>query len=346
MLPNTSAWPIVHATRCAGAPRRSASRSSASGRRGVAPVQRRAHRGDCLAAVPGRPAAGRRSARLWPYRSRPRGQAVLLDVAPPSTASRRTCASSRRWAAPTPRSPRSGPRRASGCFSIGEEAGEGQRSADRGPAARSRRAWRPPVRRAIVQARDLFERPTPTSIVRDGFTGNIALKVGEGVVGKRRREMAQRGAGGTRNRCRELGARLLARRARSAASRERVDVRRDRRAPRSARTSTGLALVGHGRSRRRWPGATASPWPIASRQRVAGAAARRRRRPADARPTRIASAAIALVLPGRGSQRVGMGRSLAPTRFRSPGGHFAEADAALGAPLSRLMFEGPRSGSC
>jgi [acyl-carrier-protein] S-malonyltransferase len=49
---------------------------------------------------------------------------------------------------------------------------------------------------------------------------------------------------------------------------------------------------------------------------------------------------IAFIFPGQGSQKVGMGQALA-------GAHaivretFAEADAALGEPLSRLCFEGP-----
>jgi [acyl-carrier-protein] S-malonyltransferase len=49
---------------------------------------------------------------------------------------------------------------------------------------------------------------------------------------------------------------------------------------------------------------------------------------------------IAFVFPGQGSQSVGMGRALADA---SPAAAavFAEADAALGEPISRLAFEGP-----
>jgi [acyl-carrier-protein] S-malonyltransferase len=49
---------------------------------------------------------------------------------------------------------------------------------------------------------------------------------------------------------------------------------------------------------------------------------------------------IAFVFPGQGAQDVGMGRSLADT-FEVCRDTFAEADAALGEPLSTLCFEGP-----
>jgi [acyl-carrier-protein] S-malonyltransferase len=49
---------------------------------------------------------------------------------------------------------------------------------------------------------------------------------------------------------------------------------------------------------------------------------------------------IAFVFPGQGSQKVGMGRSLAE-RFPICRDTFAEADAALGEPLSALCFDGP-----
>jgi [acyl-carrier-protein] S-malonyltransferase len=49
---------------------------------------------------------------------------------------------------------------------------------------------------------------------------------------------------------------------------------------------------------------------------------------------------IAFIFPGQGSQKVGMGRALADA-FPICREAFAEADAALGEPLSRVIFEGP-----
>src|SRR4051812_38435434 len=49
---------------------------------------------------------------------------------------------------------------------------------------------------------------------------------------------------------------------------------------------------------------------------------------------------IAFVFPGQGAQKVGMGRALAAA-FPICRDTFAEADEALGEPLSTLCFEGP-----
>src|ERR1700688_1144223 len=49
---------------------------------------------------------------------------------------------------------------------------------------------------------------------------------------------------------------------------------------------------------------------------------------------------IAFLLPGQGSQAVGMGRELSE-RFPVAAETFAEADEALGFLLSKLCFEGP-----
>ena len=49
---------------------------------------------------------------------------------------------------------------------------------------------------------------------------------------------------------------------------------------------------------------------------------------------------IAFIFPGQGSQSVGMGKALADA-YDVCRDTFAEADAALGEPLSRLIFEGP-----
>jgi [acyl-carrier-protein] S-malonyltransferase len=51
---------------------------------------------------------------------------------------------------------------------------------------------------------------------------------------------------------------------------------------------------------------------------------------------------IAFLFPGQGAQKVGMGKALAEA-FPECRAVFAEADAALGEPLSRLCFDGPEA---
>ena len=50
----------------------------------------------------------------------------------------------------------------------------------------------------------------------------------------------------------------------------------------------------------------------------------------------------AVVFPGKGSQKPGMGRDLAE-KFPAARAAFESADRALGIPLTKLCFEGPES---
>jgi [acyl-carrier-protein] S-malonyltransferase len=60
----------------------------------------------------------------------------------------------------------------------------------------------------------------------------------------------------------------------------------------------------------------------------------------DGRPLLIAMPNVVLLFPGQGSQAPGMGKELAE-RFAAARTVFEAADDAIGAPLSRVCFEGP-----
>jgi [acyl-carrier-protein] S-malonyltransferase len=57
-------------------------------------------------------------------------------------------------------------------------------------------------------------------------------------------------------------------------------------------------------------------------------------------PQEMTTRTIAFLFPGQGAQTVGMGRNLAE-QFPVAAATFAEADEALGFPLSRIFFDGP-----
>ena len=169
-------------------------------------------------------------------------------------------------------------------------------------------------------------------IVCDGFTGNVALKISEGLVEAVERP-ARRGAV---EHVRARGSATCCRGARSAASASAsttpsTAARRCSASPASA--SSGTA------GRRRRPCATRSRW----RTRFADAAVRSRRVERTSQRHRasrtslsdcihLSRTGIAEGRHGPGARR-GVPESAATT--------FDEADAALGEPLSALCFEGP-----
>ena len=160
------------------------------------------------------------------------------------------------------------PSRASGCSRSARKPARATTS-----SARRTRCW-PPRRSTFIgnlEARELFTGRADV-IVCDGFTGNIALKVGEGLVELDRARCCARSWAPTRHR---VGA-ALARRASSASGG--ASTTRSA-AARRCSASAGLALVGHGRSsaqavaerHRAWPHARradawSSGWPRRSRR--------------------------------------------------------------------------------
>ena len=124
-----------------------------------------------------------------------------------------------------------------GLLSIGEEAGKGN---DLIREAHARLATQPIVFVGNVEARDLFTGRADV-IVCDGFTGNVALKVGEGLV-EAVEHMLREELGGAL--VSQIGA-LLTRRA-FERFRTRVDYAEYGAAPLLG--VAGLTLIGHGRS--------------------------------------------------------------------------------------------------
>ena len=210
-----------------------------------------------------------------------------------------------------------------GLLSIGEEEGKGNDL--------TREAYRllkaaPLTFVGNVEARDVFSGRADV-IVCDGFTGNVVLKLSEGLV-----EMVEEQLG------EELSSTfssqvgyLLSRRA-FRRFRKRVDYSEYGGAPLLGVAGPGAGLprplVGQGDPQR-------------GRRRLA-AGRRRRARPGRAAGRRRdgVAAMIAFVFPGQGAQAVGMGRAW-PTRFPVCRATFDEADAALGFALSELIFDGP-----
>ena len=217
-----------------------------------------------------------------------------------------------------------------GLLSIGEEALKGDQL--------TREAFRALETSGLpfagnVEACNLFDGDADV-VVCDGFTGNIALKISEGVVDAVAAMLREELAASAVSR---LGAAL----ARPAFRRfaRRVDVSEFGGAPLLG--VNGLCLVGHGRSSAR---AVRNGIALASRFAAESLVPRLADAVARLTPclTRIASVMIAFIFPGQGSQRVGMGQAFAAAEpiVRDT---FAEADAALGVPLSRLCFDGPES---
>ena len=177
-----------------------------------------------------------------------------------------------------------------------------------------------------VEGRDVYSGMADV-IVCDGFTGNVALKISEGLVDAVEQLLGEELQSTFSTR---MGYLLSLRAFRR--FRKRVDYSEYGGAPLLG--VNGLCIVGHGRSSAK-----------AVRNAVAMAHRFATQRVIDQLEQGIAGLAvpapvIAFLFPGQGSQKVGMGKALAEA-FPECRAVFDEADAALGEPLSRLCFEGP-----
>ena len=176
-----------------------------------------------------------------------------------------------------------------------------------------------------VEARDVYSGVADV-IVCDGFTGNVALKVSEGLAEMVEALLREELSSTFSTRVGYLLSLRAFRRFRKARGllgvRRGAAARRGRRGDRGART-----FVGEGRAQR-------DPAGVAVLARSPDLADRAGHRWADGE--RIV---IAFVFPGQGSQRVGMGQALAET-FPECRAVFEEADEALGEPLEPRVLRG------
>ena len=179
-----------------------------------------------------------------------------------------------------------------------------------------------------IEARDVYSGDADV-IVCDGFTGNVALKISEGLVEVVEALLQEELS---RTFSMRVGS-LLTRRA-LRHFRRRMDYSEYGGAPLLG--VAGVAIVGHGRS-----SAKAIRNAVAMAYRSRDQPLHRAHRAGDRRRGG-APPLIAALFPGQGAQKVGMGKALAAA-FPICRDTFAEADAALGEPLSRLIFEGPET---
>jgi phosphate acyltransferase len=178
-----------------------------------------------------------------------------------------------------------------------------------------------------VEGRDVYSGVADV-IVCDGFTGNVALKISEGLVDVIEQLLGEELQSTFSTRVGYLLSQRAFRR-----FRKRVDYSEYGGAPLLG--VNGACIIGHGRSSVK----------ADSERRGHGPPLRRlaRHQPSCARPRGRAGdhrAVIAFIFPGQGSQKVGMGRALADA-VAACRAVFDEADAALGESLSRVCFEGP-----